>query len=367
MSLSFAELSVEDVEKSVLTSYEAIAKTTLYPGDPVRLFLESLAYVLAIQNSVVDMAGKANLLQFASGEHLDAIGLMTGTKRLDASSASATLKFTLQEALDFDVEIPSGTKAATADGKTIFATDKSVIIQGGSLTGTVSASAQAAGSDANGFVAGQICVLVDPVAYVASVENTTTTMLGADVETDAHYRQRIQESPEAYTCAGPSGMYRALAMGVSQDIADVSVSCPKPGTVDVRPVLAGGEFPSDEVLEAVRAKLSADDVRPLTDTVIVQSPDGVSYDLDVTWYLSKADEALLSTISSAVTSAVNSYILWQRCKPGRDILPTKLISLMEQAGARRVVVRSPVYTVLKESEIAREGTVSIAYGGIEEE
>lgn len=72
MSLSFAELSVGDVEKSALTSYETIAKTTLYPGDPVRLFLESLAYVLALQNSIIDMAGKANLLQFASGEHLDA-------------------------------------------------------------------------------------------------------------------------------------------------------------------------------------------------------------------------------------------------------------------------------------------------------
>ena len=210
-------------------------------------------------------------------------------------------------------------------------------------------------------------MLVDPVAYVSSVENTTTSMLGADVETDDHYRQRIQESPEAYTCAGPAGMYRSLAMSVSQDIADVSVTCPTPGTVDVRPILAKGELPSDEVLEAVRKKLSADDVRPLTDTVIVQSPDGVSYDLDVTWYLSKADEPLLSTISDAVTSAVESYVLWQRSKPGRDILPTMLISLIEQAGARRVVVRSPVYTVLKESEIAREGTVSLTYGGLEEE
>ncbi len=367
MSLSFAELSVEGVEKSVLTAYETIAQTTLYPGDPVRLFLESIAYVLALQNSVIDMAGKANLLAYATGEHLDAIGLMTGTERLGASSASTTLKFTLQEALDFDVEIPEGTKAATADGKTIFKTDKSVIIQAGETSGTVSASAQTTGSDANGFVAGQICVLVDPVAYVSSVENTTTSMLGADVETDDHYRQRIQESPEAYTCAGPAGMYRSLAMSVSQDIADVSVTCPTPGTVDVRPILAKGELPSDEVLEAVRKKLSADDVRPLTDTVIVQSPDGVSYDLDVTWYLSKADEPLLSTISDAVTSAVESYVLWQRSKPGRDILPTKLISLIEQAGARRVVVRSPVYTVLKESEIAREGTVSLTYGGLEEE
>ena len=153
MSLAFAELSVEEVEKSVLTSYETIAKTTLYPGDPVRLFLESLAYVLALQNSVIDMAGKANLLLFASGEHLDAIGLMTGTRRLNASSASTTLRFTLQEELDFDCEIPAGTKAATADGKTIFATDKSVIIQAGVLSGAVSASAQASGSGANGFVA----------------------------------------------------------------------------------------------------------------------------------------------------------------------------------------------------------------------
>ena len=73
MSLSFAERSVGDVEKSVLTSYETIAKTTLYPGDPVRLFLESLAYVLALQNSIIDMAGKANLLQFALGDHLERV------------------------------------------------------------------------------------------------------------------------------------------------------------------------------------------------------------------------------------------------------------------------------------------------------
>ena len=66
MSLAFAELSVEEVEKSVLTSYETIAKTTLYPGDPVRLFLESLAYVLALQNSVIDMAGICSSLPRAN-------------------------------------------------------------------------------------------------------------------------------------------------------------------------------------------------------------------------------------------------------------------------------------------------------------
>jgi len=367
VSLTFADLSVEDVEKSVLTAYEQIAGTTLYPGDPVRLFLESLAYVLAIQNGVIDMAGKQNLLAYAAGGHLDAIGLMTGTERLGESRALTTLQFTLEEPMGFSVEIPAGTRAATADGQTVFATDAVLSIPAGSASGAVPATAEEPGASANGLVAGQVNVLVDPVAYVASVENTTTTLLGADVESDDRYRARIQESPEAYTCAGPAGMYRSLAMGVSQDIAEVAVFAPVPGTVDVRPVLAGGELPTEDVLEAVRARLSADDVRPLTDTVIVQAPDGVSYELDVAWYLSREKEPLLETVKAAVEAAVNAYVLWQRSKPGRDILPTKLVSMMEQAGARRVVVNSPSYTVLAKSQIAREGQVSVTYGGVEDE
>ena len=41
----FADVDPASVEASVLTAYEQIANTTLYPGDPVRLFLESVAYI----------------------------------------------------------------------------------------------------------------------------------------------------------------------------------------------------------------------------------------------------------------------------------------------------------------------------------
>ena len=40
---------------------------------------------------------------------------------------------------------------------------------------------------------------------------------------------------------------------------------------------------------------------------------------------------------------------------------------MEQAGARRVVVRSPAYTVLADRQLARETSVAVKYAGLEDD
>lgn len=364
--ISFADLDPASVEAAVLTGYERIAETTLYPGDPVRLFLESLAYVLAIQNHVIDLAGRQNLLAYAQGEHLDFIGMMVGTPRLGHGYATCTQRFEL-EGVGFGVEIPAGTKVTTADGKRVFQVLAPAVAPAGAAHIDLTVTAEQPGADANGLVPGQINRLIKPLPYVKSTSNITATALGADVESDDHYRARIQEAPEAFTCAGPTGAYRALAKAVHQDIAEVAVWSPKPGSVDVRPVMQGGELPSDEVLEALRRKLSAEDVRPLTDTVTVAAPDLVGYEIDVEWTLSRRNEALASSTRAAVDAAVEKYRLWQRGKPGRDILPTKLISLMEQAGARRVVVRSPAYTVLADRQLARETSVAVKYAGLEDD
>lgn len=364
--ISFADLDPASVEAAVLTGYERIAETTLYPGDPVRLFLESLAYVLAIQNHVIDLAGRQSLLAYAQGKHLDFIGMMVGTPRLGHGYATCTQRFEL-EGVGFGVEIPADTQVTTADGKRVFQVLAPAVAPAGAAHIDLTVTAEQPGADANGLVPGQINRLIKPLPYVKSTSNITATALGADVESDDHYRARIQEAPEAFTCAGPTGAYRALAKAVHQDIAEVAVWSPKPGTVDVRPVMQGGELPSDEVLEALRRKLSAEDVRPLTDTVTVAAPDLVGYELDVEWTLSRRNEALAASVTAAVGAAVEKYRIWQRGKPGRDILPTKLISLMEQAGARRVIVRSPAYTVLEDRQLARETSVTVRYGGIEDE
>ncbi len=362
----FADVDTASVENAVLTAYERIAQTTLYPGDPVRIFLESVAYTITLQNNVINLAGRQNLLAYAGGAHLDYIGMMVATPRLGDSAAVATQRFSVAAPLDFNVAIPAGTRVATGDGMAMFSTDADAVIPAGATSVDVPVTAATPGASCNGLVPGQVNQLIDPVAYVVSTSNTTVTLLGSDVEDDDRYRARIQEAPEAFSGAGPRGAYRAHALAVHQDIAEVAVWSPKPGTVDVRPVMRGGELPTEEVLEKVRMALTAEDVRPLTDTVTVQAPELVEYELRLTWYLPKEMQALVATVTSRVNAAVEQYRRWQRAMPGRDILPLKLASLVEQAGARRVEIPSPVYMPLAGYQLARESLVSVTCGGVEE-
>ena len=106
----FSDIESESVEAEVLATYEKITGKTLYPGDPVRLFLEALALRITIQNNVINLAGRQNLLPYASGGHLDYLGLMVGCNRLPASSAICELGFYLAEPLAFDVPVPKNTR-----------------------------------------------------------------------------------------------------------------------------------------------------------------------------------------------------------------------------------------------------------------
>lgn len=365
--ITFADIDPASVESAVISTYEGITQSTLYPGDPVRLFLEGLAYIIATQNNVIDLAGRQNLLAFAQQGHLDQVALQVGCTRLGTAAAQCVQRFKLKEPLAFAVLIPAGTRVTTADNRITFATQGAFTIPAGEMFVEAPVHAQTAGSAANGFVAGQINRLIDPVAYIVSTENITPTVFGADAEKDAQFRARVQLAPEAYTCAGPTGAYRFHAMTAHQDIVDVAVWSPKPGSVDIRPVLKGGELPTAEILALVHKKLSADDVRPLTDTVTVGAPEPTPYALTVAWSLRSEDAPLSASIAKKVTAAVEEFRLWQRSAAGRDINPTKLIALMEGAGARRVVVTSPEYTKLSPWQIARESSVSVQFLGIEGE
>lgn len=101
------------------------------------------------------------------------------------------------------------------------------------------------------------------------------------MEPDEDYRRRIQLSMEGYTTAGSRGSYVYHALSAHGSIADVSVTSPEPGRVVVTVLDRFGEgVPDEDVLSAVDAVLSAEDVRPLTDKVEVNAAEIVSFDVE---------------------------------------------------------------------------------------
>lgn len=365
--ISFADTNAESVQASVISAFETISKRTLYPGNPERLFLESLAYLLSVQNQVIDAAGKQNLLAYADGSHLDHLGVQHDTPRLGVTPATTTLRFAMPEVLGWNVEILTGTRVGTADKTAVFTTDADAVIETGQLHVDVKATATEHGAYANGLVTGQINTLIDPLAYISKVHNTTITLSGSDSERDDPYRSRIHESREAYSCAGPTGAYRYHAMRVHPDIAGVAIWIPTPGTVEIRPIMKDGELPDEDIIRRVQEFLSADDVRPLTDTVIVAAPELVEYSIIGKWYMSQRDIALKGSIGATVSRAVEAYRIWQRTMPGRDINPDELQKLIIMAGAKRIELANPVFTVLEPYQIGREIEINFTFAGVEDE
>lgn len=362
--INFAEKSSTEVESAIIVAYEAIAERTLSPGDPVRLFLEAIAAIIIQQRGIIDFAAKQNLLSYAQGEYIDYIAELVGVYRLVPEPASTTIRFTLSSAQGSVYTVPAGTLVTT--GALNFATTEDLEIAIGDLTGDVLAQCSTTGTIGNGLLPGQIRTLVQPLPFMASAQNITTSTGGAEKEEDDPFVDRIRLAPASFSVAGPRDAYIYWALTANPGIIDVAVSSPTPGVVDVRPLLDGGVIPGQEVLDQVNAVLSSDDIRPLTDDVQVLAPAAVAYNITVNYWIKSQDAVSSLAIQDAVEAAVADYVLWQKSRIGRDINPDQLVQRMISAGAKRVSLTSPSFTVVSDTQIAQDGIVTVSYQGLED-
>ena len=126
--VEFCSTNAEEIEKNVITVYEGLVDKTLFPGDPVRLFLEALAAVVIQQRHLIDYTGKQNLLKYSN--NLENLGAMTNTEILLEAPAMTTIRFSVASVLDYVLAIQKGSRISP-DGKLIFeTTEYSEIIAG---------------------------------------------------------------------------------------------------------------------------------------------------------------------------------------------------------------------------------------------
>ncbi len=366
--VTFIETDPEAIRSEIITGFEKASGRTLTAGDPVRLFLLSIADVIIQQRTAIQVASQQNLLAYAQGEYLDALGTLLAVTRLEESRAVTTIRFTLSQALGSVYTIPAGTEVT--NGVVTFATDEELLIPIGETTGEVTASCTTTGPAGNDYLAGQINTIVKPMTFVQSAENITITTGGANAESDADFADRIRLAPNSFSVAGPEKAYIYHAKSVSASIIDVSIDSPTPGEVDVYPLLTGGTLPTEEIRQQILEHLSDETIRPLTDYVQVLSPEAVNYEIVVDYWINREDSSRAAQIQTAVEAAVEEYRLWQQGKIGRDIVPMKLLQLVSIAGASRVdasTMKPAAFKTLEARQVAQCTKVTVNYRGYKDE
>lgn len=371
--IEFVETDTETVENSMIALFELMyqemtgKKKKVYPASPERLFIAWAASIVIQQRIIINETAKKNVPRYANGKYLDSLGeLFKDTFRLPEARANAVFRFHISEPQQQSVIVPQGTRI-NFDGEIVFSTTEELEIAAGDTYGDVLGECLTPGIVGNNIAAGQIKEIVDTYDFFWKVENITRTAGGADKESDQSYYERLRESMEGFSTAGPVGGYIYHVKSVSTAIADVTATSPEPGLVDIRVLLNGGEMPTEATMQEIQDALNASTVRPLTDRVIVSKPEEVPFSVDVTIYLPRYSQTSSTIIERDARSAVAAYIKWQTEKMGRDINPSRLHNFLMEAGLKRAEIRKPDFTVVPETSVARLTGETVLNGGTEDE
>ena len=132
-------------------------------------------------------------------------------------------------------------------------------------------------------------------------------------------------------------------------------------------LMRDGSMPGEEVIRGLENFYQDESIRPMTDLVSVSAPDEKPFDIELTYYIARSNQASATAIQARVDAAIQDFISWQTTEIGRDINPTELIRRVREAGAKRVLLTSPVFATVQETEVARLGSKKVTYGGLEDD
>lgn len=376
----FVSTDMDELDRLLVTGYEQFFGKTVMPGSPERLFISWVEDAIMYERAQNNWTGSQNLPSSAEGEYLDGLAeLFYLQERPKPTAATCTMRFYISEPRQTAVLIPSGTRVTDANASLYWATTADEYVPIGSTYTDVTVVCQTSGTVGNDFAVGDINTIVDVYDYYSGCSNVTASANGSDAPDDDEFYQLLLDSQAAWSSAGPVGSYKYFAKSVSTKIADVVANNPSPGTVCLYAVMDDGSIAPDETKKAMVEVCSADEVRPLTDRVISGDPDVVTYNIDLTYYLTRDGDISATDAQTRVNEAVQQYIKWQSGKMGRDINPDKLRYLLLEVGIKRVDLKQPAFTPLEDGkpsvdltsdkvpQVAKVGTVTVQSGGYEDE
>ncbi|VVT07410.1 baseplate assembly protein [Erythrobacter sp. EC-HK427] len=183
-------------------------------------------------------------------------------------------------------------------------------------------------------------------------------------ESDADLRRRVLQAPDSFSVAGPAAAYVFHALAASGDVADVAATSPAPGEVLVSVLARDGDGTAPaELLAEVEAATNADDVRPLTDEVTVQSAEIITFAIDAQLTLYPGPD---SALILATAEAQLADLLATNRRIGRDITRSAIFAALHVAGVQNVDLVAPAADVtIGETQAAHADPIAITIAGLD--
>lgn len=344
--LHYITYDPDEIWNEMMSAYVEAGGDILYPGDEKEMLLRSVQAIIVQMFSGVDNALRMQTLRYATGEYLDIIGELRGCERKKGTYAEFQVNITVNDSETQQI-LPAGTEM-TIDGSIIFATTEDVILP---ISGSESVTVKAETVGKITFAEEKELSLLNPVFKIRRIVMSSVPTGGSEEETDDLYRERIRVHGFSSVTAGPSQQYENIAKTVNR-VLDAKAINGGAGVVNVYLVVDGDPFVYLPVRLEVSDALNAYNVRPLTDSVVVNVGYKNTYTLNVKY----SGEGI--TTQNEVKKAVDNYKEWQDNKLGRAFNPEMLVSMIYQAGATRVKIgpgstfngKEAAYEELSESE-----------------
>lgn len=319
----------EAVWMNMILAYIGAGGDVLYPGDEKEIFLRGVQQMFIQAFAGIDNALRMDTLRYAVRDYLDLYGEKRNCARLAALPARSSVQITFRQT-NIAKTIRAGT-ALTADGEVLFLLEEDIAQTGYAQVVDANIVCETAGAVGNGLLSGMPMQFLTPQSAIISTVCTINASGGQDAEDDETYRERIRRFGLSTVTTGPTVQYESVAMDVTSEILDASAINLGAGNVGVYLLLASDDG-ADGILEAVSNRLNAVDTRPLTDHVTVARATAIPYTLNVQYGMSAGSNA-----TDAIAAAVKEYKAWQDETIGRAFNPDKLMAMLYQAGAIRVV------------------------------
>lgn len=340
MSIEFVATKTFD---EIVNEYIAIHQTfnpdyVPNESDDILPTLQTFAYRELLLRTEMNIGWKKSYWMSATGEDLDWCALFFfGLKRLLGAKPYASFTFELAAPMTVDYRIAAGLLLSSPDGLTAELVDD-IIIPAGS---TISGSGRV---DLDAYVSSTTVKteqIITPLPYTLSAKQIGDFIGGKDTESDDGLRERIELSFEQFSTAGAIGAYKYYAKSADARIDDVAVYSTSDAVVHVTLHSLSGV---DQVMiDRVYAAINPDEVRPLTDHVLVAAAIAVNYTISGTVTI----DPLYDTATVLAKVSENLDVMTKSVKIGESVSISKITgAIMKVDGVTDMTLVSPISNIV---------------------